>query len=369
MKIAFDYQAFFIQEYGGISRYYSKLAETLNSFSDVDAKIFAPLHVNAYLSMLPSGVVIGHDVRHLRKRKKLFRAINKIASRYQMSRYRPDLVHETYYAEKSVAPRGVPLVVTVYDMVHELFPGMFPQQDRTSSRKKEAVQRADHVVCISNCTRNDLIDIFDVPEEKVSVVYVGFERFMFDENIDSSIVLSNSKPYLLYVGQRSGYKNFISLISAYSKSDRLKKEVVVVCFGDSPFRSNELQLFADLGLSADQVVHVSGDDRALAYAYKNAAALVYPSLYEGFGIPPLEAMSLGCPVICSYSSSIPEVVGDAAEYFDPKSIESIHESLERVLFSSTRRLDLIRAGLDHYRTFTWQRCSEETLGIYQSILQ
>lgn len=368
MKIAFDYQAFFMQEFGGISRYYGKLADSLNSYTDVEAKIFAPLHVNAYLSMLPPGVVMGHDVRHRRKRKKLFRAINKFASRYQLFRYRPDLVHETYYAEKSVAPKDVPLVVTVYDMVHELFADMFPRQDRTSVWKRETVQRADHVICISQCTRNDLVEIFNIPVEKVSVVYIGFEDFKSNEITDPPLVIALRKPYLLYVGQRSGYKNFISLITAYSKSERLKKEVAIVCFGDSPFRSHELQLFAELGLSPDQIVHVTGDDRTLAHAYRNAVAHVYPSLYEGFGIPPLEAMSLSCPVICSYSSSIPEVVGDAAEYFDPLSTESILDSLERVLFSSTRRSDLIKAGLDRYRIFTWQRCSEETLRIYQGLL-
>lgn len=367
MKIAFDYQAFLIQEYGGISRYYSKLTETLNLFPDVDAKIFAPLHVNAYLSKLPSDVVSGYDVRHRRKRKKLFRAINKIVSRHQMSRYCPDVVHETYYSENSVAPSGVPLVVTIHDMVHERFPDMFSQQDRTSARKREAVQRADHIICISNCTRNDLIDIFNVSDEKISVVYHGFEEFP-NEHIDSSVVLSNGKPYLLYVGQRSGYKNFVSFITAYSKSERLKKEVAVVCFGDSPFRHNELQLFAELGLSPSQVVHAGGDDHALVHAYKNAVAFVYPSLYEGFGIPPLEAMSLSCPVICSHSSSIPEVVGNAAEYFDPTSIESIRESLEHVVFSSTRRSELVQSGLDRYRMFTWDRCAEETLGIYQSLV-
>jgi len=366
MRIAFDYQVFLFQEYGGISRYYSRLANSLDSLEGVEAKIFAPLHINAYLPELPAGMVKGRDVRHWRKSKKLFRAINVAGSRMQLGLYRPSIVHETYYSQKSVAPKGVPLVVTVYDMIHERFSDKFPQKDRTSLLKRVAVERADHVICISNSTRNDLVEYFQISDEKVSVVYIGFETFRAKE--DREGLQTDGKPYFLYVGQRSVYKNFQNFIRAFAASSELKRNSKVVCFGGGGFNGEEKAIFSALKLAESQMIQIGGDDDALAECYKNAFAFVYPSLYEGFGIPPLEAMSLDCPVICSHTSSIPEVTGQAAEYFDPASIDSIREGLERVATSPTRRNELVSLGRERYPLFTWPRCAKETLAIYETLV-
>ena len=368
IKIAFDYQAFFIQEYGGISRYYSQLAKSLNSLERVEAKIFAPLHINAYIEGLSAGIVSGRSTRGRSRSKKLHRGVNAVLSRIQMGLYRPDVVHETYWSTKSVAPKGVPLVVTVHDMIHERFPEMFPRKDRTSSLKREAIGRADHVICISNSTRDDLLEYFDTPKEKISVVYHGFEEFEPGEDAERMRVQVTERPYFLYVGHRSVYKNFDNFIRAFAASHELRRDYGVVCFGGGDLSARESELFAEIGLEPSQVVQVGGNDDALAYCYRNAFAFVYPSLYEGFGIPPLEAMSLDCPVICSNASSIPEVVGDAAEFFDPASLDSIRKGLERVAASSSRRSELVRLGRERYRMFTWPRCAQETLAIYESLI-
>jgi glycosyltransferase involved in cell wall biosynthesis len=366
MRIAFDHQVFFFQEYGGISRYCSKLAGSLNSIDGVEARVFAPLHINAYLAELPAGIVKGIDVRHRRKSKKLFRAINSAVSRVQLGLYRPSVVHETYYSQKSVAPRGVPLVVTVYDMIHERFSEKFPQKDRTSKLKRIAVERADHVICISDSTRNDLLEYFQIPDEKASVVHIGFEAFRVQQ--ESGSLPMGDKPYFLYVGQRSLYKNFQNFIRSFAASPELMRSYNVVCFGGGGLSEDERKLFSALKLAESQVIQAGGDDDALARCYKNAFAFVYPSLYEGFGIPPLEAMSLDCPVICSHTSSIPEVTGQAAEYFDPTSIDSIRESLEHVARSISRRNELVSLGRERYPLFTWPRCAKETLAVYETLV-
>lgn len=352
IKIAFDYQAFFIQKYGGISRYYCQLATALNALEDVEARIFAPLHVNAHLEGVQDGIARGVSRRGRSRSKKLHRLINAIVSQIQIRNYRPSVVHETYWSPRSPAPRGVPLVVTVHDMIHERFPEMFPANDRTSSLKRAAIERADHVICISNSTRNDLLERFGAPEEKTSVVYHGFEEFELGESTNGLRPPTVNKPYFLYVGQRSVYKNFGNFIRAFASSRELKRDYAVVCFGGGELSARETQLFAEIGLGPSQVVQVGGDDAALASCYGNAFAFVYPSLYEGFGIPPLEAMSLGCPVICSGSSSIPEVVGNAAELFDPESVDAIREALEHVVASPTRRSELIAMGRQRCHQFT-----------------
>ena len=125
---------------------------------------------------------------------------------------------------------------------------------------------------------------------------------------------------------------------------------------------------AGLGLTSAQVEHVAGGDDRLAALYQGAAALVYPSKYEGFGIPPLEAMSLDCPVICSQSSSIPEVVGQAGEYFDPFDVDSIRSSMEHVLQSTERRRELVSLGRVRRELFTWERCAQQTADIYRRLV-
>ena len=299
MKIAYDSQIFTMQEYGGISRYICSLAKALTQHPEVEPKIFAPLHINAYLPDMPSELVVGHRIPRVPKTGRLLHAASLMAARPAIHWFHPDIVHETYYAASSVAPKDTRTVVTVHDMIHERFSSEFSKLDRTSELKRISTQRADHVICVSESTRKDLLALFDLPEDKVSVVYHGFD------SLPSSITVAGNKnkPYLLYVGQRRGYKNFAGFLHAYASSSLLRNDFDVVCFGGDIFSSEETKLFEELRLSDGQLMQVSGSDSKLANFYREAALFVYPSLYEGFGIPPLEAMSLDCPVACSNSSS------------------------------------------------------------------
>ena len=365
MKVAFDSQIFTMQEYGGVSRYICSLANSLSHHTDVEPKIFAPLHINSYLPDISSELKLEHRVHKIPKTGRFVSCLSRTLARPLMSRFHPSIVHETYYASQAYAPRSAHRVVTVYDMIHELFASEFPSNDETSKLKRIATHRANHVICISESTRKDLIDIFNLPSDKVSVVYLGFDRLTLTSPV---IEYKGIKPYLLYVGQRRGYKNYDGFLHAYASSSFLRNQFDIVCFGGGAFTNDELKLFATLSLSENKISQTSGSDSRLASFYSNAALFVYPSFYEGFGIPPLEAMSLGCPVACSNNSSIPEVVGNASEYFNATDIESMRVAMEYILNSNSRREELIALGKLRCAEFSWQRCASETLAIYRNLI-
>lgn len=368
LRIAFDQQVFLLQEFGGISRYVCRLGEALSRKPAVEARIFAPLHYNGHLQGLPHGLVYGWRMPRIPKTARPVFALSALLARRAIRRFRPDIVHETYYSKDAFAPEGARRVITVYDMISERFPAEFAGSQFTDA-KRFAISRADHVLCISESTRCDLIELFGIAAERTSVVYLGYDDLTLSGKADSAVPDQGvSRPYLLYVGSRGGYKNFGALLRAFASSAYLRDGFSIQCFGGGPLVTEERDLLRELGLSELHVRQVGGDDAMLGAMYMGAAAFVYPSLYEGFGIPPLEAMSLGCPVICSNATSIPEVVGDAGEYFDPAEPESIRDAIERVLQSSDRRRELVTKGHVRRALFSWERCASETLGVYRSIL-
>ena len=329
-------------------------------------RIIAPLHFNNHLPVLPDAVTWGIRIPRIPKTFRLVRATSEGLASLMMRIFRPNIVHETYYSESAYAPKGARRVITVYDMVSERFPEEFGGSQFTAT-KKVAVLRADHVLCISESTRRDLIELFGLAAERTSVVYLGYDNLVPPAHADIRRPTA-TRPYLLYVGSRGGYKNFAALMRAFASSDYLRSGFSVMCFGGGAFSPDELALFRHLQLSGEHVSQIGGGDEMLASMYKNAAAFVYPSLYEGFGIPPLEAMSLGCPVICGNTSSIPEVVGDAGEYFDPSEPESMRIAIEAVLQSTSLSNDLVAKGHVRRALFSWERCARETLDVYRSIL-
>jgi glycosyltransferase involved in cell wall biosynthesis len=368
MKIIYDPQIFALQQFGGISRYICALAERLADRPDLLVKIIAPLHINHYLRVLKcsrSSLVRGAYIPLPPKLRGSFATISNLLFPMLISGARPSIVHETYYSATKTYHGASARVITVYDLIHEKFPQSFSPHDPMRYNRSKAIQRADHVICISERTRRDLVELYDVPDSKITVTYLGYDNLPTSDIDAPSLV--GAKPYILYVGSRHGYKNFDGLIKAYASSAVLKANTRIVCFGGGELSSEEKTLIAKHNLSESDVLQVGGDDIRLAILYKGANLFVYPSKYEGFGIPPLEAMSLKCPVVCSNSSSIPEVVGSAGIYFDPNDIDSMSEAMESVLQSPLLRSQLIAKGLERIRLFSWERCADETLTIYRML--
>lgn len=367
MRVAFDHQIFGWQRFGGISRYFFELAGHIARRTDgnVQVRVNSPLFVNDYLRHGSAELdVLGIRAPAIRRTGRIYRALNEVAAPAFLRAWHPDIVHETYYSRKTTAPKGCRVVLTVFDMIHELFSEHFAPWDTTCSEKKVALARADHIICISENTRQDLIRLLDVDAAKVSVVHLGFsltcER--------TATLVAQPKPYLLFVGSRGGYKNFNRLLEAYAASKCLRNEFDLIAFGGGNFTAGERDLIRQLDLPDMAVRQIGGGDDVLGALYQGAALFIYPSLYEGFGIPPLEAMSFDCPVACSNTSSIPEVVGDAAVFFDPSSVDSIGGSLESIAHNERSRADLIAKGRERLRMFSWEACAEKTYQVYRSVL-
>jgi len=365
MNIVFDAQIFAMQQYGGVSRYFFELASGIQKKGGHRIEIFAPLYINRYFSggsaIRPNGIRIPQIPKTLR----IIQKTDDLFSRLFLSRKTGiDIFHETYYTPIDACPRGAKRILTVYDMSHEKLSAMINDRRGVKRIKKIAVERCDHVICISENTRNDLVEILGVPKEKTSVVHLGFSPTPPYTKEKPPL----PGPYLLFVGMRGGYKNFSRFLEGVAASKSLRDSFAIVCFGGGEFSAEERSLFEQLSIDESRIVQLSGDDSLLNAVYGDAAAFVYPSLYEGFGIPLLEAMGCGCPVVCSNVSSFPEVAGDAALYFDPSEPDSIASAIESVVFSAEQSASLRRAGTERVGEFGWERCVDRTLAVYNEVL-
>jgi glycosyltransferase involved in cell wall biosynthesis len=249
-------------------------------------------------------------------------------------------------------------------MIHELFAETMDPKGQVSEMKRKAILSAQSILCISENTKKDLLEVYPVPEEKVSVTHLASE---INASLSHGSELVPSRPYYLYVGGRFGYKNFDGLLAAFAKAVSVRPEIVL-CVVGSPFNETEEKLIADLKLT-DHIEHYRhASDGHLSKLYRCSVAFVYPSLYEGFGIPPLEAMSCGTAVVASNCSSIPEVVGDAGLLFDPKSTTDLADILLLLLDNSVERDRLIDKGYERAKTFSWDKTAAQTINVYRSVV-
>jgi glycosyltransferase involved in cell wall biosynthesis len=366
MKIAYDFQAF-SQRYGGVALYFSKLAAHINS-SFAETRIFAPIFQNRYVHSLPTQMVEGKFLaQYPYKSKRTIWKLNQILSSSKIRAWHPDILHQTYY-DYSPASLGEKVrIVTVYDMIHELFPNSFLASDQTSLLKLNAIKRADQIICISESTRRDLINLTGIDEMKVACIYLGVDAVI--DRLDTSITPRDlAKPYILFVGARTPYKNFIGLLESYASSARLSNDFNLLVLGGGFFTKSELQKMRDLHLSSQQVRHVNADLDLLNTYYQHASAFIYPSLYEGFGLPPLEAMANGCPVVSSNAGPLPEINGNAAEYFNPADRSAMIEAIENVVYSASRAKELKSFGYAQFRKYSWNQCAAQTYALYQRLL-
>lgn len=371
MRIAYDHQAFCRQTAGGISRYFCRLAEEL-SYKQQEIGIFAPFYRNVYLKDLAPNLVHGCSVKNYPpKTAGLCVSVNAAITRPWIRQWKPDLVHETYFDKRGVSSVDCPKVITVFDMIGELdeLNDQKRYSDIRETAKYQSINRAHQVICISEHTRKDLIRLFNVAEQKVSVVYLGTEQNIKSVITDTDAKRNFRKPFLLYVGLRGGYKNFEKFLQSIASSSELQSSFDVIAFGGGKFTVDEQVFIEKLGFKEKQIRQMSGTDQELNHLYQNAAAFVYPSKYEGFGLPPLEAMAAHCPVVSSNASSMPEVIGDAAEFFDPNQIDSIRVAIEQVVFSESKKQELVKKGVERVKQFTWAQCAEKTLDIYRTVAQ
>jgi glycosyltransferase involved in cell wall biosynthesis len=367
-NIIYDHQTFIMQEFGGISRYFCELAARIHRTEGFSARVVAPLHYNAYLPDCPVPQSAVRMPVRFRGESRVYRVINEALSPTLTAKASPSLIHQTYYSPPVSRKSHTPIVLTVFDMIHELFPDNFPATDPIVRCKAACVAAADHVLCISQSTANDVMRLFGVPAEKISVTYLAYSD-IFTQIAATDEVPPHVRPYVLYVGHRGGYKNFETALRAYASSTQLRQEFDLVTFGGpASFNVTEQTTMANLSLRPGSVVRLGGSDEDLARAYRHARAFIYPSRYEGFGIPPLEAMASGCVTVCSDSSSIPEVVGDAGLFFNPDDVDAARQSLEDACFDEALRAQLLARGSQRILEFSWDRCARETVTAYRQTI-
>jgi glycosyltransferase involved in cell wall biosynthesis len=371
LRVMFDPQIFCHQRFGGISRYVCNIALEMQRMVGVTPQIVAPFHFNEYLDQLPRSLVHGKRVRWLEGLTALAYGLSVLPGKVAARDFKPDVLHNTYYFPIK-PPSGARGILTVYDMIHEKYSKYFAASPFITRIKAASVAAADHVICISESTRRDLLATYDIPEERVSVTHLGFDPLgsllTGESSSDFKVrVLGADAPYLLYVGSRVNYKNFGGLLDAYAASPSLRTNFLLLCFGGGAFTGAEQAAISKAGVEG-RVRYLGGSDAVLAASYAHASLFVCPSFYEGFGIPVLEAMSLDCPVACSNSSSLPEVVGDAARLFDPADRDSIRGALESVLDSPSAAAALKERGRIRRQLFSWRSCAENTLDIYRRVL-
>lgn len=375
LKLLYDNQIFVTQEYGGVSRIFYELIKNLVEKEGIKIFLFHGLHINHFpLGDLKKKMsfYFGKRIRPLPYTTKFLRLFNTVLFDLFKPYKKIDIFHPTDYSPVVPRWKKSPLVVTVYDMIYELYPHFFKDLDIKSriERKKKCIERADRIIAISNSTRNDLLTFYNVEEKKVRVIYPGAplaEKRPPARQRQSNFT-ANKKPFILYVGSRKrGYKNFKNLLMAFASNKRITREFDLLCFGGGAFTPVEMSFISQTG-SQRHVFQISGDDEVLCQFYMNARAFVYPSLYEGFGLPPLEAMVYGCPVIAGHVSSLPEVLGEAAVYFDPYESGSIAAALENVLFSDSKVRELVKKGYIQAQQYSWSRMAEETYRLYDRVV-
>ena len=363
MNIYYDYQVFFIQKYGGVSKYFINLSNQLKEKHNV--KIISPIYTNYYLKNFDSNTA--KKIIYLSKIYKNTRTLSRIINNYYTKIYclinRPDIFHFTFYSDKIYLKKKFPFIITVYDLIHEIYAKKFDYTGHSRLRL-EYLNNADKIICISNNTKKDLLKFYNIDEKKISVIYLGFDKSKNFKTTEENLVRD---PFLLYVGDRTKYKNFKNFISAFSKSSKLKKDFKVICFGSNKFSLDEINFFNSLNLKKNQVIHISGTDEELNFIYSRAHAFIFPSLYEGFGLPLLEAMNMGCPVICSNTSSFPEVIDGGAETFDPTKEDDIVYKIEKVVYSDENIQKLKLKSKEILEKFSWEKCASETLEVYKKL--
>ena len=363
MKILFDYQIFFLQKYGGISNYFYHLSLGLSRNND-NVKIFSPIYQNNYAKNLSDKkIIIGKYFKTYPKfSRKLINKINYESTNYYFKIFNPDIFHMTYFNNNYNFSKKSINFLTIYDFIHEKFPHYYNKSFRNLAlkNKENAIKKADHIICISENTKKDLLKYYKINEKKVSTIHLGVVQ-----NTKKQSLIKNGKKFILYVGERGRYKNFKILLKVYSISKLLYENFNLVCFGGGSFNKNEKNEFKELKLNENNIIQVSGNNETLFSYYASAECLVITSLYEGFGLPLIEAMSLECPVLCSRTSSLVEIGGNATIFFDPDSEDDLKYKIENFILDKDKKKKLIEYGNKNAKLYTWENCINQTLELYK----
>lgn len=284
-----------------------------------------------------------------------------------------DLYHETDNIPLQ-APRRTRVVNTIHDMCRFLFPHFDPPNTvQRWETYRETIRGVDRIITVSHHSKHDIVELLKVPEERIRVIYPGLSAvygILPHDRVSAGLKrLGIDGPYILFTGTITPRKNVDQLLRAYVRLTQRRNDVPrLVLAGSKGWKwQPTFDLMAELKIESrvQHLGYVSDED--LVVLYNGAEAFVYPSWYEGFGFPPIEAMACGCPTVVSNSSSLPEVVGDAARLVDPRDDEALAQALEDVVFDGGTRTVLRERGLTRAKMFSWDTTARQTLDVYHEV--
>ena len=355
-NLIYDFQIFLKQKFGGPSRYFVELNKHINKNKFYNS-IIAPFHINRHLNHSEFKKNNFFFYKKFFFNKPLIK-LNQLIFLNKISKISNPIIHSTYYDLNYLKNIKCKKIVTIHDLIHEKY---YPEKKLDNEEKKiNCINQADFFICVSKNTQKDLIEHYKVDEKKTKVIYHSCDL----PNIDFKF--KKEKDYFLFVGKRGGYKNSHFILSALSKYKKFKENFDLYFFGGPKFSRSEIKNFKDLGILKN-IKYMGNDDRKLNTLYKNALCLIYPSLYEGFGIPLLEAMQNNCPVLCCDTPALKEIGENAVEYFEKNNEEAFIYSLDKMIHSTELSNQLKQLGKHRRNFFSWQKCAKETEEIYLSL--
>lgn len=379
IRVYYDYQAFSHQKFGGVSRCFAELISHIGQYG-VKPIVGIRYSDNIHLRQMNLQVEDEVDIEksflpswHGGKAKiNLYKLLAHIApKRYPFPKYAKrrlcasdvargnfDLMHATYFDTYIMtALRHKPFVITIHDMIDEVF----DEGKAVPRRKALLAQHAAHIIAVSENTKRDVVRILGIPEERISVVYHGSSLMPKEPQHIPTV----PERYILYVGGRQRhYKNFALFLRAMMPVVQ-QTDVDILCVGNT-FTPTENAMIDAAGLRG----HISSffaDDDQLYYIYNHAICFVFPSLYEGFGIPILEAWAADCPVILSDRSCFPEVAGDAALYFDGEDADALTKVTLEISRDENLRRQMVERGRRRRKMFSWDKAAQELAEVYRLV--
>lgn len=360
MKVFFDSKISLYQPRGGISRLAFELLRSLDRYQDIQKLFYRGFYIDQYPYQKEWFLHYWRCKAPLAVSRPLAAKIDGLASRAAYRLYGNHVIYHSLYHRIPSRKRG-PLVVHAYDMIQELFYNM----PKAAAFKKKSFERADAIIAISESTKRDMVRLYSIPPEKITVAHLAADEIFFKDH--AAAFGSAPRPYILYVGGRGyGYKNFDLLLDTLIAEKYFLDFDFVLVGGEASLTAAQQQKIKQAG-GGNWLKHVFGDDAMLAKLYASAAVFVYPSRYEGFGIPVLEAMAAGCPVVACNASSIPEVAGDAALLYDAENPESLAVCIERAISDKVLAADLAVRGKARAKQFTWNAMADTIYQVYQTL--
>jgi glycosyltransferase involved in cell wall biosynthesis len=369
LRLLIDDEIFIYQRFGGVSRIFSELLKRLPHERDIDLNFASTYSENEYLNELKrtqyppflknfSFPLKGKILRTLLK------FINHKQVVKQLGSGKIDVFHPSFYEDYYVnvlQNSPTKLVFTVHDLIHEKFPSN--GSDKRMAQKKAAnIALAQRIIVVSEHTKKDLLAQYpSVNPAIISVIYLSHSLPVLSEPIEGL-----PDKYILFVGERAGYKNFKQLLEAFAEVSILHPDLHLFCAGSRPFSATEKAFLAQAQLE-QKVKQQPLSEKQLKYAYENALLFVFPSLYEGFGIPILEAFASKTPVLISNRSSLPEVAQGAAQLFNPDEPGDLSKQLKSLLNDVNLRQHLIELGSNRVKDFSWEKHYAKTLEVYHSL--